>query len=116
NPPAPMVALPQTDEQIASVLTYVRNSWGNKADAVTPEMVKALEGEKGQPMLTVADLIDPLAAAEGADGAGEIKLVEKPEGGLPSESLGTPTPALAVTGLMIALSIVGVLRMKGNKA
>jgi mono/diheme cytochrome c family protein len=28
------------DEQIADVLTYIRNSFGNKADAVTPEDVK----------------------------------------------------------------------------
>ncbi|MEN9536329.1 MAG: hypothetical protein RLZZ178_326, partial [Verrucomicrobiota bacterium] len=39
-PPAPMMALPhQTDEQIAAVLTYVRNSFGNSAPAVTPEQV-----------------------------------------------------------------------------
>ena len=32
-----------TDEQIADVLNYSRNSWGNKnAVAVTPEQVKAL--------------------------------------------------------------------------
>ena len=30
----------QTDEQIAAVLTYVRNSFGNKASPVTPEQVK----------------------------------------------------------------------------
>lgn len=30
-----------TDEQIADVLNYVRNSWGNKAKAITPAMVKA---------------------------------------------------------------------------
>ena len=30
-----------TDEQIADVLTYVRNSFGNKASAVTPALVKA---------------------------------------------------------------------------
>jgi len=30
-----------TDEQIADVLTYVRNSFGNKASAVTPASVKA---------------------------------------------------------------------------
>ena len=30
-----------TDEQIADVLTYVRNSFGNKASAVTPAFVKA---------------------------------------------------------------------------
>jgi quinoprotein glucose dehydrogenase len=47
----------QTDEQIAAVLTYVRNSFGNSASAVTPEQVKALRGEVGKPMLTEADLV-----------------------------------------------------------
>ncbi|AYA36773.1 cytochrome c [Hymenobacter oligotrophus] len=31
-----------TDQQIADVLTYVRNSFGNKASAVTPAEVKAI--------------------------------------------------------------------------
>jgi len=31
-----------SDQQIADVLTYVRNSFGNKADAVTPDEVKEL--------------------------------------------------------------------------
>lgn len=57
---APMAPLPyQTDEQIAAVLTYVRNSFGNKASAVTPEQVKAFRGEVGKPALTVADLVPP---------------------------------------------------------
>ena len=30
-----------TDGQIADVLNYVRNSWGNKAEEITPEQVKA---------------------------------------------------------------------------
>jgi mono/diheme cytochrome c family protein len=30
-----------TDQQIADVLNYVRNSWGNKAKALTEDMVKA---------------------------------------------------------------------------
>lgn len=30
-----------TDAQIADVLTYVRNSFGNKASTVTPDLVKA---------------------------------------------------------------------------
>lgn len=51
-----------TDEEIAEVLTYIRSSWGNKASAVTPDMVKALRSEVGKPMLTVADLIDPATA------------------------------------------------------
>jgi len=28
------------DEEMAAVLTYVRNSWGNKASPVSPETVK----------------------------------------------------------------------------
>jgi mono/diheme cytochrome c family protein len=31
-----------TDEQIAATLTYVRNTWGNKAPPVKPEQVKAV--------------------------------------------------------------------------
>lgn len=49
----------QSDEQIASVLTYIRNSFGNKASAVTVEQVQALRGEVGKPQLTVDDLIQP---------------------------------------------------------
>ena len=55
--PVPMPAqAQQTDEQIAAVLTYVRNSFGNSAPAVKPEQVKALRGEVGKPVLTEADL------------------------------------------------------------
>lgn len=49
----------QTDEQIAGVLTYVRNNFGNKGSAVTPEMVKALRGEEGKPQITAAELTKP---------------------------------------------------------
>lgn len=49
----------QTDEQIADVLTYVRNSFGNKAPAVKPEEVAAMRGEVGKPQVTVKDLIKP---------------------------------------------------------
>jgi len=34
----PVVQL--TDEQVANVLTYVRNSWGNMGDAVSPDEVR----------------------------------------------------------------------------
>jgi hypothetical protein len=51
-----------TDEEIATILTYVRSNFGNKADAVTAEMVKKYRDEVGKPMLTVADLIDPAKA------------------------------------------------------
>lgn len=49
----------QSDEQIASVLTYIRNSFGNKGSAVTPEQVAALRSEVGKPQLTVEDLVQP---------------------------------------------------------
>jgi len=49
----------QTDAQIAAVLTYIRNSWGNQASPVTPEMVAALRSEVGKPPLTVSELIPP---------------------------------------------------------
>jgi mono/diheme cytochrome c family protein len=37
-----------TDEEIADVLTYVRNSFGNKASAVTPDVVKAERAKNAQ--------------------------------------------------------------------
>lgn len=58
--PTGMAALAyQTDEQIAAVLTYIRNSFGNKASAVKPEQVAALRGELGKPQLTAQDLVKP---------------------------------------------------------
>ena len=38
-------ALP--DDDLAAVLTYIRQSWGNKASAITPEQVKAVRAEIG---------------------------------------------------------------------
>jgi mono/diheme cytochrome c family protein len=59
--PAGMMAMAyQSDEQVAAVLTYVRNSFGNQAPPVSPEQVSALRGEVGMPPVTVDDLIDPL--------------------------------------------------------
>lgn len=60
NMPGGMAALAfQTDEQVASVLTYIRNSFGNKASAVAPAQVTALRGEVGKPAVTAAELIQP---------------------------------------------------------
>ncbi len=36
---AEMPRLNLGDEDVASILTYVRNAWGNKGDVVTPEEV-----------------------------------------------------------------------------
>lgn len=35
-----------SDEEFAAVLSYVRNSWGNEADAITPEIVADVRKEK----------------------------------------------------------------------
>ena len=44
NPMPSMMHL--TDQEIADVLTYIRNSFGNKSLAVTPAEVKALRPKK----------------------------------------------------------------------
>ena len=49
----------QTDEQLASVLTYVRNSFGNSAPAVKPADVTPLRSEVGKPQLNPQELIQP---------------------------------------------------------
>ena len=33
------------DDQVAQVLTYVRNSWGNEGDVVTPDEVRKVRAE-----------------------------------------------------------------------
>ncbi len=43
--PAMGAALP--DDDLAAVLTYIRQSWGNKGSAVTSEQVKAVRAEVG---------------------------------------------------------------------
>lgn len=41
----PAVGAGLPDEEVAPILTYIRSEWGNKASAVTPEMVKAHRAE-----------------------------------------------------------------------
>lgn len=60
--PAPMMP-PQgamlSNEQVANVLTYIRNAWGNKASTVTADQVQAIrEAEKARTaMWTEAELL-----------------------------------------------------------
>ena len=53
-----------TDEQIASVLTYIRNDWGNSASAVSAEEVatvrESLKGRAPMQMFTAAELTTPV--------------------------------------------------------
>ena len=43
----PAMGAALSDEDLAAVLTYMRQSWGNKASEVTPEQVKAVRDELG---------------------------------------------------------------------
>jgi len=61
----------QTDDQIAAVLTFIRNSFGNKASAVTAEQVAALRTEVGKPMITSAELTLPVAPVAAAPASGD---------------------------------------------
>jgi mono/diheme cytochrome c family protein len=50
NPPGPMPSMAAamgSDEDLAAVLTYVRQSWGNNAPAVTVDQVKAVKAALG---------------------------------------------------------------------
>ncbi len=79
NFPAGMAALSyQTDEQIAAVLTYMRNSFGNTASAVTPAEVTALRSEVGKPAVTVADLISPFPKAAATSGTALASIATPP--------------------------------------
>lgn len=44
-PTMPSFGYRLSDEQIAAVVTYVRNSWGNAASPATADMVKAIRGK-----------------------------------------------------------------------
>ncbi|NQW99430.1 cytochrome c [bacterium] len=64
NMPGGMAALAyQNDEQIAAVLTYVRNSFGNSAPPIAAAAVAALRGEVGKPQISAADLVAPVPTA-----------------------------------------------------
>ena len=41
-PPMPYLS----DQEVADVLNYIQNNWGNKAKAVAPEQVKAVRQQK----------------------------------------------------------------------
>ncbi|MBB5350133.1 mono/diheme cytochrome c family protein [Haloferula luteola] len=50
---APLEAAFASDEQLAGIMTYIRNSFGNEASVVTPEEAKAFRtqwAEQKQPM------------------------------------------------------------------
>ena len=111
--PAPMAAMGagQPDENIAAVITYIRNSFGNSAPPVTAEMVAAYK-EANQdilsqvpvPMLETKDLISPYTEVSGGD--------DTPLATVPSSGLGAPGYGIAIFLLVVVLSGIAALRMK----
>lgn len=87
----------QRDEQIAAVLTYVRQSFGNNAPAVEPAQVAALRGEVGKPQLTVADLVMP----EGMSAVATVPAA--PSNKYANLDEGASFPRWAVIGIIVAL-------------
>lgn len=111
--PAGMAALAyQNDQQIAAVLTYIRNSFGNSAPPVTAAEVAALRSEVGKPQLTAADLVPPDRAAAPAD--------EKPSapsaGKYDDLRTGPAVPKWVILlGGVLAVSILTWLQIKRSK-
>ena len=103
--PVPEVIFPSTNENVAAVLTYVRNSWGNTGSEVTPEMVAKYQGEKGQPPLTAADLIDPNTPVE-------PKIEQPILVAVPNTGLGSNIWATSGFLIVAGLCAMAVLRMK----
>jgi len=109
NFPAGMAALAyQTDEQIAAVLTYVRNSFGNDASAVSPADVAALRDEVGKPAVTVADLVSPFPATTESTQASSNKYDD-----LPAQT--GATKWILVLSIVI-ISILALLIIKKKKS
>jgi hypothetical protein len=70
----PPVALSFSDDQVAGVLTYIRNSWGLHVGAVTPELVAKVRRE-------LADRQAPWTNAE-------LQFVERERRRIPGPSMG----------------------------
>ena len=113
--PAPMAAMGagQPDENIAAVLTYIRNSFGNSAPPVTAEMVAAYKeankdilSQSPVPMLETKDLIKPTPVTSTEAGS------EVPLATVPSAGLGAPGYGIAIVLIVIVLSLLAALRMK----
>jgi quinoprotein glucose dehydrogenase len=97
----------QNDDQIAAVLTYIRNNFGNQASPVTAAQVAALRSEVGKPMLNASDLIaPPKSAGSPAAGAGSNRSAKGSAAALTlSGRLGIPLWAAGLLILWIGLCL-----------
>jgi mono/diheme cytochrome c family protein len=89
-----------TDQQLASILTYVRSDWGNNAPAITADMVKQMRSEfkdrKEQWTWSDIQKIPPknLTAGAGGQPAGQQKSgAPAPAGQQPAPQGQPPAPA-----------------------
>ncbi len=120
NFPAGMAPLAyQTDEQIAAVLTYIRNDFGNSASAVTPEQVAALRSEVGKPRLKAADLAPPVATTESTTAtAGSTNTAASPAASKYANlrtSSGAPKGWIAAGILAAAVVAFLVIKKRGGR-
>jgi len=107
------VGATKTNEETAAVLTYIRNSFGNSAATVTPEMVANYKEVNQEvlanvdimaKMLDVKDLIVPPPIAI-VGGAPTLPVI-------PSAGIGASGIGIAVFLIISGLSVIGALRMK----
>ena len=49
GPAMPSFAWRLKDAQVASVLTYIRNTWGNAATAVSADKIQTIRGKREEP-------------------------------------------------------------------
>lgn len=107
--PAGMAPLAyQDDDQIAAVLTYIRNSFGNSAPPVEPAEVAALRSEVGKPQLTAADLVPPGKPTK-QDAAETGKYDDLRSGS-------TATRWLILAAGVLVVVILTALQMRGSKS
>jgi len=110
NMPGGMIAQAfQTDEQIAGVLTYIRSNFGNDAPAVTPEDVKALRSEAGQPQLTASDLKQPEAPAPPTTETGAPAPLSDKYKDMHG-SIGAPVSLILFVPVFILICLIGVFK------
>lgn len=119
NFPAPMAAMGagQPDENIAAVLTYIRNSFGNQASPVTAQMVAAYKAKNAEilakvptPPLNTKDLLDPYGSQETGTATGSTS--DAPLATVPSGGIGAPTFGIIICLAFTAVSLLAALRMK----
>ena len=78
----PAFATKLDDQQLALVLTYIRQSWGNEAEEVTPEWIaQTRENEKGRVMAWTAEELQAV----------EPEPPPEPAAGKPSDARGAAT-------------------------